>query len=318
VTATSQDVADRAGVSRSTVSQILNGREGQFTPETQARVRQAVADLGYEPSAAARTLAKGSSDIIIALIPDTTFGGNLQDIYGTLTEELARRGFTLVLRFATHTAASLDRLVVGMKPRAVLSLTPLPADDRRLLERRGVQAIDPESSSHPDVNSEIGRLQARHLIERGYRRLAYAHLHDARSDAFGAAREVAFADECRAHGVGAPRVLALGISAKEAVAALDQLGQPGFAVGCYNDDVATALLHAALLRGWRVPNDLALIGMDNTPLSRLTTPPLTTIGYDTSLVTEVTTQSILLRLGKGATSGKRAQVLLRPVEGGTA
>ncbi len=317
VIATSQDVADKAGVSRSTVSQILNGREDQFTPETRARVRKAVAELGYEPSAAGRALAKGSSDIVIALIPDTTFGGNLQDIYGALTDELAERGLTLVLRFATRTAAALDRLVIGMKPRAVLSLTPLSDEDRRLLERRGVEAIDPRSSPHPDVNAEIGRLQARHLIERGHRHLAFAHLHDARSDAFGGTRERAFVEECRTHGVDDPQILALGINAEDAVAALDQLGRPDFAVGCYNDDVATALLHAASLRGWRVPQDLALIGMDRTPLSRLTIPPLTTVEYDTSLVTEATVQSILIRLDKEAISGERAEVRLQLVEGGT-
>lgn len=78
----------------------------------------------------------------------------------------------------------------------------------------------------------------------------------------------------------------------------DQLGEPGFAVGCYNDDVATALLHAASLRQWRVPHDLALIGMDRTPLSRLTTPPLTTMEYDTSPVTAENVQAILRHLDK--------------------
>ncbi|MFI1337838.1 LacI family DNA-binding transcriptional regulator [Streptomyces sp. NPDC020845] len=315
--ATSQDVADRAGVSRSTVSQILNGRGDQFAAETRARVHQAVAELGYEPSAAGRTLAKGSSDIVIALIPDTTFGGNLQDIYGALTDELSRRGLALVLQLSTHTAASLDRLVVGMKPRAILSLTPFSDADRQLLERRGVEAIDPESTSHPDVNSEIGRLQARHLINRGYRHLAYAHLHDARSDTFGGPREGEFADECHTRGVDDPRILTLGINAADAVAALDQLGDPGFAVGCYNDDVATALLHAASLRGWRVPQDLALIGMDHTPLSRLTTPPLTTMEYDTSAVAEATVQSILSRLDKDAISDTHTEVRLRVIQGGS-
>lgn len=315
--AKSQDVADRAGVSRSTVSQILNGRGEYFSAETRERVHQAVAELGYEPSAAGRALAKGSSDIVIALIPDTTFGGNLQDIYGALTDELSRRGLTLVLRFSTHTAASLDRLVIGMKPRAILSLTPFSKDDRRLLERRGVEAIDPQSSAHPDSNSEIGRLQARHLIDRGYRNLAYAHLHDARSDTFGGPREREFADECRARGLIAPRILRLGINPEDAVAALDQLGVPGFAVGCYNDDVATALLHAASLRGWQVPQDLALIGMDHTALSRLTTPPLTTIEYDTNLVTEATVQSILSRLDKEDFSAGGAEVRFQLVQGGT-
>jgi DNA-binding LacI/PurR family transcriptional regulator len=299
------------------VSQILNGRGDLFTDETRTRVHQAIAELGYEPSAAGRALAKGSSDIVIALIPDTTFGGNLQDIYSALTDELARRGLTLVLRFSTHTAASLDRLVIGMQPRAILSLTPFSANDKQLLEHRGVEAIDSASSSHPDTNYEIGRLQAQHLIERGYRRLAYAHLHDARSDVFGGARKRAFVDECRARRVDDPRILALGINAEDAVVALDHLGGPGFAVGCYNDDIATALLYAALLRGWRVPQDLALIGMDHTPLSRLTTPPLTTMGYDTALVTAATVQSILTRLDKEGSSDQRTEVHPELIEGGT-
>ncbi|WP_162794154.1 LacI family DNA-binding transcriptional regulator [Streptomyces paludis] len=310
-------MADRAGVSRSTVSQILNGRGGSFTAETQDRVRQAVAELGYEPSAAGRTLAKGSSDIVIALIPDTTFGGNLQDIYGALTDELAKRGLALVLRLSTHGAASLDRLVIGLKPRAILSLTPFPEEDRRLLESRGVEAIDPNTASHPDVNSEIGRLQARHLIDLGHRRLAYAHVRDVRGDTFGGPREREFVNECRARGIESPRILTLGINAEDAVAALDQLDSPGFAVGCYNDDVATALLHAASLRRWRVPEDLALIGMDHTPLSRLTHPPLTTIEYDTTRVAEVNVQSVLSRLDKAGFVEEPVEVRLRLVKGKT-
>ncbi|MFD3684195.1 LacI family DNA-binding transcriptional regulator [Nocardiopsis sp. NPDC058631] len=315
--ATSQDVADRVGVSRSTVSQILNGRGEHFSSETRERVHRAVAELGYEPSAAGRTLARGSSDIVIALIPDTTFGGNLQDIYGALTDELSRRGLILVLRLATHTSTALDRLLIGMKPRAVLSLTPFSDEDRQLLERRGVTAIDPGKTSRPDANAEIGALQARHLIDRGYRRLVYAHLRDARADPFGGPRERTFVAECRARGVDEPRALALGITAEDASAALDELGEPGFAVGCYNDDVATALLHAASLRKWRVPQDLALIGMDHTPLSRLTTPPLTTMEYDTSAVTEETIQTLLFHLDKTEVGQDRTEVRFQLIEGGT-
>ena len=295
---TSQDVATRAGVSRSTVSQILNGRAEYFAEETQARVAQAVAELGYEPSSAGRTLARGSSDIVIALIPDTTFGRNLQDIYGSLTEELARRGLTLVLRLSTSTEASLDRLVVGMKPRAVLTLTALPAGQRELLVRRGVEVLEPDESSNANVNARIGTLQARHLIERGYRSLGYAHLRDARSDPFGGARERSFIEECRLCGLDQPRILHLDVTPEDARSALEELERPGFAVACYNDDVATALLYAATEKGWKVPDDIALIGMDNTPLSRLTVPPLTTIGYDPNQATQGSLQQLLNRLDK--------------------
>lgn len=317
VIATSQDVADRAGVSRSTVSQILNGRGEHFAAETRARVQRAVDELGYEPSAAGRALAKGSSDIVIALIPDTTFGNNLQDLYGALTDELSGRGLTLVLRLATHTATSLDRLLISLKPRAILSLTPFSDEERELLARRGVEAIDPGNSSRPDANAEIGILQARHLIDRGYRRLAFAHLRDARTDPFGGPRERAFVAECRARGLDEPRVVALGVNADDATAALDQLGEPGFAVGCYNDDVATALLHAASLRRWQVPRDLALIGMDHTPLSRLTTPPLTTLEYDTSLVAQQNVQAILRRLDKADDRNEDTEIRFQLIDGGT-
>lgn len=294
----SQDVADRAGVSRSTVSQILNGRADLFTDETQARVAEAVAELGYQPSAAGRTLARGSSDIVIALIPDTTFGRNLQDIYGALTEELAKRGLTLVLRLSSHSPESLDKLVVGMKPRAILTLTALPDDQRDLLARRGVELFEPDESDAADVNAQIGTIQARHLIARGYRRLAYAHLRDARSDPFGGARERLFIKECLAQRLEEPRVVYLDITPEDARAALQDLGSTGFAVACYNDDVATALLSAATERGWAVPQDLALIGMDNTPLSRLTIPPLTTMGYDPTQATQASLQTLLNRLDK--------------------
>ncbi|MGA1836493.1 LacI family DNA-binding transcriptional regulator [Herbiconiux sp. 11R-BC] len=302
---TSQDVADRAGVSRSTVSQILNGRASYFSDETKARVASAVTELGYEPSAAGRALARGSSDIVIALIPDTTFGHNLQDIYGALTDELARRGLTLVLRLANHSPDALDRLVKGMSPRAVLTLTKLPDEQRQIITDRGVELIEPEAAGSSDANSQIGAIQARYLIDHGYRHLAYAHLSDERSDPFGGPRERAFIEVCDAAEVRDRRILHLGVTAHDARAALDALGGPGYAVACYNDEIATALLFAAHDRGWRVPEDLALIGMDNTPLAGVTIPPLTTLGYDPVQVTAASLRSLLARLD-GSSALERA------------
>jgi DNA-binding LacI/PurR family transcriptional regulator len=282
VIATSADVAKRAGVSRATVSQILNGRGQRFAVETRERVAQAAADLDYRPSAAGRTLAKGSSDIVVAVIPNTTFGGNLQDIFQTATEELASRGLTLLLHLATESTAPLDRVVTGMKPRAVISLTPLSQAELDLLESRGVMAFDPGSSSgaRTDPNVEIGALQARYLVDRGYTRLVFAHLQDARLDPFGEGREEGVRKVCAERGLPEPLVVRLGIDPDDALAATDSLGLPGAGVVCYNDDVATALLSAATLRGWRVPAEVGFIGMDHTPLSAVTIPPLSTVGYD--------------------------------------
>lgn len=314
---TSQDVANRAGVSRSTVSQILNGRAEYFAEETRAKVASAVAELGYEPSSAGRTLARGSSDVVIALIPNTTFGHNLQDIYASMTDELAKRGLTLVLRLAGHDAASLDRVVKSLSPRLIISLERLPDPQREVVLRQGVELLEPDESLSIDSNAQIGGFQARYLIGRGYRKLAFAHLRDTRTDPFGGPREILFAAECAAAGLDKPRILHLGITADDARSALDSLGEPGFAVGCYNDEVAAALLFAAHERGWRVPEDLALLGMDDIPLARFTTPPLTTVGYNAEEATAPALEQLLARLDKRLQPTSPSQFNVYIVEGGT-
>jgi DNA-binding LacI/PurR family transcriptional regulator len=317
--ATSADVAKLAGVSRATVSQVLNGRGERFASETRARVRQAASDLGYQPSAAGRTLARGSSDFVIALIPNTTFGGNLQDLFERMTSELAARGLTLVLRLSTTTTESLDRLVTGVKPAAVFSITPFTDEQRTLLAEREVRAFDPSTATQIDHNAAIGAMQAEYLIGRGYRRIAFAHLQDARQDPFGHAREAGVRDACRAAGLPDPQVVRLDIDIDAALAALDDLRPPGIAVACYNDDVATALLSAARLRDLRVPDDVALIGMDRTPLSRVTLPPLTTIAYDLRAAASTAIYSILTAVDAPSLASEPPQrAALELIPGGTA
>lgn len=316
--ATSEDVAKRAGVSRATVSQILNGRGQRFASDTRARVAKAAADLEYQPSAAARTLARGSSDIVIALIPNTTFGGNLQDLFEAATEELAARGLNLLLHLSTPTTASLDRVITGMKPRAVISITPFSVAERSLLAARGIRSFDPVSSSpRADANFDIGSLQARYLIDSGYTRLGFAHLRDDRQDPFGQGREAGVASVCAENGLPAPVVVRLGVNPTDAMTALDSLDLAGIGMVCYNDDVATALLSAATIRGLRVPGDFGIVGMDRTPLSALTIPPLTTIGYDLGAAAHNLITAALVGLGEPVDDRLHADVNFVIVPGGT-
>jgi DNA-binding LacI/PurR family transcriptional regulator len=315
---TSADVARRAGVSRATVSLILNGRDERFTAATRDRVKQAAVDLDYHPSSAGRALARGSSDFVVLLIPNTTFGTNLQDLVERLTDRLATAGLTLVLRYSTPSARSLDRMVTGMAPAAVLSLTPLTAEQRALLEARGVHAVHPLPTDD-QANQAIGTMQARHLIARGHQRIAFAHLKDARQDPFGLGREAAVRAACREAGLAEPRVVSLDIRPDDARAAVEALKPPGVAVACYNDDVATALLSTATALGWRVPGDLALIGMDATPLGRFTSPPLTTIGFDLAAAASDMFDRVLRELGLTAPAGSAPdRPRLTIVTGGTA
>jgi DNA-binding LacI/PurR family transcriptional regulator len=310
---TSAEVARRAGVSRATVSLILNGHGERFAASTRERVEQAARELRYQPSAAGRTLARGASDFIIALIPNTTFGTNLQDLFEKVTEELAARGLTLVLRLSTRSAPSLDAVVAGMSPRAVLSLGPFTDAERSVLAAREVPGFDPTVAG--DLNVYIGQLQAEHLIQRGYRRLAFAHLRDARRDPYGKGREAGVRAACRAHKLPAPTILGLGLKLDDAAAALTKV-QPGHGVACYNDDVAITLLTAAGRRGWRVPDDIGLVGMDHTPLSQVTNPRLTTVGYNVAAVAHNVVTAALNALGETAESAY-ADIDLRLIAGET-
>ena len=293
--ATSTDVARRAGLSRATVSQVLNGYAHRFAPETAQRVLNAARELGYEPSAAGRMLRTGSSDFVIALVPNTTFGSNLQDIFEAVTELLAEKGLTLVLRLSTQSPSSLDRILAGMRPRAVLSLQPFTDAEREILAEREVPGFD--TTTGGDLNYAIGRIQAEHLVARGYRRLAFAHLRDSRLDPYGTEREIAVRDVCSNAGLPSPAIVGLGIDLDDATAALGTL-EPGYGIACYNDDIAITLLTAATQRGWQVPDDIGLIGMDHTPLSQVTNPRLTTVGYDLAAVAQNTMAAALGGIGR--------------------
>ena len=187
---TSADVARLAGVSRGAVSQILNGHGGRFAPATCERVLEAARALSYEPSLAGRTLARGKSDVVVAVVPHTTFGANLQDILEVMTDELSRNGLMLVTRFSTSDVTSFDGFIAAVQPVAVVTMADLADDHLDVLRSRraplvgAVETTDENRTGH-DV---IGALQARHLFDRGHRHLSYAHLKDRRQNLYGQPR----------------------------------------------------------------------------------------------------------------------------------
>ena len=276
MTVTSDDVARAAGVSRPAVSQILN-RRGRFSADTIRRVEETAAAMNYRPSAAARTLATGTSDVVVALVPNTTFGTNLQDFVDFLTEELARAGLILVLRFASSPVEMLEHFLTTVRPRAVISPFVAPTRaERESVEAAGIALIVPQAEGGHDENHRIGQLQGEVLASKGYRDLVYAHLRDTRLDVFGDAREQGLRDFCLEHRMETPTSIRIPLDLDEAVSALRDLPL-GAAIACYNDDVAIALLGAARELGRRVPEDIALLGMDATRIGTLVAPRLTTI-----------------------------------------
>ncbi|MFI8778126.1 LacI family DNA-binding transcriptional regulator [Brachybacterium paraconglomeratum] len=277
--ASSKDVAEKAGVSRSTVSQVLNGHGHRFSSETASRVVQAAEGLGYRPSAAARTLARGSSAVVVTLVPAITFGPRLRDFIDVLTRGLARSGYVNLLRLAT-TSDALEDGILDLRPHAVVSLAPLSASDKERLERHGARVIEQSQALQEHLDVAIGRHQAEHLARRGYRAIAAALPVDARERPFAQPRAAGALDWALRHDIAVLPTVHVDLGNHHPLDAIAALPDIPVGVAAYNDNVALAILGAAHQAGRRIPDELGIIGVDNTEVASIAYPTLTTLDFD--------------------------------------
>jgi DNA-binding LacI/PurR family transcriptional regulator len=297
---TSHTVAERAGVSRTTVSFVLNGRDQGIPDETRERVLRAAAELGYVPSAAATTLASGRTRTVAFVVCDARHlltDAFLPQAIFTLTEVAHRRGFRVLVEAIDDPrrphayrdlvrAARIDGMVV-MNPRS---------DDAPLVELidSGYPVVTigrpPGGQGHAlDVDNVASeRMATEHLLAGG--RLRLAHLgYGAAGYTTVAERLAGFRAGLEAAGLACdPELVAFGnYSANSGAEAtrglLDRLGhrrgtRPPFdGLVCGNDTVALGALTALRERGLRVPDDVAVVGFDDVPIAAHACPPLTTV-----------------------------------------
>ncbi|WP_223690700.1 LacI family DNA-binding transcriptional regulator [Leifsonia poae] len=282
---TAGDVATRAGVSRSTVSNILNGNEARFSARTREKVHTAARELDYRPSLAARSLVSGISDTIVMLLPNTTFGSRFQDAVDQVTIDTQHLGANVMVRFAGASLESSIAAIHALRPLAVIDFAGLPTTERLRLEQRGTTVLPRRHSDDgrniPDGG--IAELQAGALLERGDRTLWFASISDSRLDPYGPGRFDALRTYCARVGLAEPRQIDVPFALDAAIAALTRvLKESPSPVGlaCYNDDVAIAVLAAARELQVDVPARLAVVGVDNTVIGQLWSPRLTSIDTD--------------------------------------
>src|SRR5919107_3731640 len=135
---TGADVARRAGVSRATVSYVLNNTPHQVIPEqTRQRVLAAAAELGYTPSAAGRALRSGHSDVVLLLLPDWPIGPSVGVLLESLSSALAEQGLTFVAhpRSAGRPVSDVWKAIT---PAAVITFEELDAVEDARLQAAGI------------------------------------------------------------------------------------------------------------------------------------------------------------------------------------
>ena len=304
---TSADVARAAGVSRATVSYVLNATPGQKIPAaTRQRVLDAAGQLGYAPSAAARTLRSGRSDIVLCLLPDWPIGPTVGSLLEHLSAALAVEGLT----FVTHPRAQVSRPVRevwrSITPVAVLTFEDLDEGEVQAMRAAGTEvtvALFGRSRRRRGdfaiPQQRVGRLQVEHLAANGHRRLGFAAPDDPRVRAFAEPRLDGVRQACAELGLAEPDVRTVPLdpaAAAEAVRSWRAADPAVTGVCAYNDDVALAVLSGLRVCGLRAPGDVAVVGCDDVPTAVLADPPLTTVTTDQRAVAEHVAHGIVRAL----------------------
>jgi LacI family transcriptional regulator len=283
------DVAARAGVSKTTVSRVLNGK-GELDEATAARVRKVIDELGYVPSARAVGLARGRTRIVGMLVPSLTWpwmGEVLQGVVDVVETEgyglllfTCNRGDESMRQFASQVSAkSFDGLLV-VEPEGTL-------DYIAGLHARGLPVVLIDDRAHrplfPSVattNRTGGHAAGAHLLELGRRQpLVITGL-----NRFGCTHERldGFAEAYA--NAGLPLDPALVVEGdftfdcgQLAVKRTIEAGLSFDAIFAHNDLSAAGAIQAVREAGRRVPKDVAVVGFDDLPLAATTEPPLTSV-----------------------------------------
>lgn len=292
---TSKDIAARAGVSRTTVSFVLNNVPGtRITDETRQRVLEAAQQLGYHPDAAARSMVSGRRQVIGFVVRQSTeqaFSDHfLPQVLNGVAQAAGSRGYrTLFEPIPPEKMEDAYTQLIQERHIDGIVLSGPRYDDQELLRLHDTGAHVVMTGQLPqttipfvDVNNINGAAQAtQHLIDLGHKRiglitnapLAYTSSAD-RLTGYCQALAVAgipYDETIVRYGDLMPRGGDLAMSE------LLNLPQPPTAVFVASDTVALGAIQALHRRGLQAPQDVALVGFDDIPLSGFIDPPLTTI-----------------------------------------
>ena len=282
--ATIGDVADAAGVSRATVSRVMNGR-ATVAEDIAARVLAVAEELQYRPSNVARSLSLGRTETVALVVPDLT-NPMFQHVLSGITDAAATRGYRVLV--ADTAENPQDEAAIALEARmrcdALVLVSPrMPQEQLATLVRQASPMVlvnrDSPDPSVPSltVNYRAGTLAViRHLVDLGHKRIVY--LAGPPPSYADARRREGLAEAATNHPgidiveVPAGATVAAGYGARDAV-----LAARATAVVAFNDLAAFGLLAALNQAGVAVPGDISVTGFDDIELAQYSTPSLTTV-----------------------------------------
>ncbi|WP_165986076.1 LacI family DNA-binding transcriptional regulator [Streptomyces sp. YIM 98790] len=321
---TIRTVAARAGVGRTTVSRVLNGSP-LVSRQARAAVEAAIAELGYVPDPAARSLVTRRTESIALVIPEQESRLSeepyFSDVIRGVGDALAGTRVQLLL-ILVRGPRERDRLTEFLTARRVdgVLLTSVHRDDPLpgLLRRLDLPAVlagrrwpgEPMNHAHAD-NAGGARLAVRHLLERGRRTVAT--ITGPLDMDVAAARRAGWRDGLREAGLTPDRDLAepadFGHDGGRAAMRALLERRPGLdAVFAASDVMAAAALAELRRHGRRVPQDVAVAGFGDSVVARHTDPPLTSVRQPVAEIGRTITRMLLEEIA-GRSSGRHRVTL---------
>ena len=290
---TINDVARIAGVSKKTVSRVIN-RSPLLNDDTRKRVEDVIGDLGYIPNPQARALAL-RRNFLIGLVHDNPNAQMVMNVQQGILEALHGTEFELVVRPVDRGSATmlvdLRHFLERQRLFGLVLLPPISENDTIAAlcaeigcryVRMGSAPLDDDDHMVASNDLQAVRGATEYLIAQGHRRIGLI----AGPHGFRSARErrLGFEEALAKAGIALPRSMIAdgnytfesGLTAAERL--LDLMPRPTAIFSC-NDEMAAGVMHAARQRGLDIPKDLSIVGFDDTPVAAHVWPPLTTVRW---------------------------------------
>ncbi|WP_229771544.1 LacI family DNA-binding transcriptional regulator [Cutibacterium porci] len=318
MTARLVDVAEAAGVSVKTVSNVVH-KSPHVRPGTRARVEQVIKELDYQPNRAARQLKAGRTGFIALALPEikTPYFAELT----SRISERAKKEELVALLELTGADPVMENRVLTRLGRGVVDgivFSPLTLTAKEISDHPtsvpmvllGERATPP-NHDHVAVRSvDAARRMTEHLIEVGCQRIAaIGHVPN---QGTASTRLAGYRQALKAADIPFDDDLVVGVSTYSRSAGFDAmnsllgLAKKPDAVFCFNDTMAIGAIRACHEAGVKVPQDIAIAGFDNTEEGVYSTPTLTTIAPDLDALADKTLTILVQRIGQSSSNANQS------------
>lgn len=319
---TMKEIAKKAGVSQATVSRVLTGSTS-VSREKRARVMEWVRKLNFEPNQSARTLAARRSQLIGVVLPDL-MNPFFADVLSNIERMLSRNGYNVILANSEGDSLREKDILKSLKARQVDGILVVPTPETTILDELREQKIKSVviTLEYPGIDcigvshKKGGALVAEHMLTAGIKRFAYFGPSD--DDKY-----MGFRDTLVAAGVPEDEIdvignqnwwlsmIKRGFHSAEQYLETHRSG-PRLGVFAVNDPFALGVVHAAQDLGISIPEELAVVGFDDTFICENVRPTLTSVAQPIEEIGRLAVELLLKRIESGYGDVEQQHIQLEP------